>query len=141
MEASWSILSLGFRRTHRGHWNNCRAWFHLLQTSSSRVLSCRLRVLPVRIPFPTVLPLRRFLGRPMALLPLEMGLLTPLLGRIGLRRPRLLYTQRTIRARRDHQRPVRPDDARPSATQPSSLGRTPSTEGGFLSLFPFSLCR
>ncbi len=122
MEASWSILPLGFHRIPRSHRNNHSTRIHLLQTNSHSILSLWLCVLPVRLPIPPILHLRSLLDRPLALLPMEMGLLTPLLGRMGLRRPRILHPQRTIRPWRNHKGPVRPDDARPTNTQPSRLG-------------------
>ncbi len=137
METSRSILHLGIHCLPRSHRNHCRNRADILQTSRNRLLSVQLRILPVRFLLRVLLGV---LPAKMALLALEVGLFTPLLG-LELRRPRLLHPKRTIRAGRNHQRPVRPDDARPTTARPSSLERrTLVDEGQFLSS-PFPLYR
>ena len=137
METSRSILHLGIHCLPRSHRNYRRNRTDILQTSRSRLLSVQIRILPVRVLLRVLLPL---LPAKMAILAMEVGLFTPLLG-LELRRPRLLHPKRTIRAGRNHQRPVRPDDARPTTARPSSLERrTLVDEGQFLSS-PFPLYR
>src|SRR6266487_5891508 len=104
MEASWSVLPLGFHCFPRNHRNNSRDRTNL-QTLGC-VLSRRLWLLPVRL-LRLLLDLRHLLGRPVALLPMALGLFSTLLGRrLGLWRPRLLHTTGKIRPRRNHEGPV-----------------------------------
>ena len=122
--ASWSIPVLGFHRIPGSHRNNRRARIHLLQTRTRRILSVRLRFLPVRLPIPTLLHLRSLLDRPLAHLSMEMGILAQILGkRMGLRRPRLLHPQRTIRTRRDLKGTIRTDGPRSSTEHARNVAR------------------
>ena len=87
METSRSILHLGIHCLPRSDRNHCRNRADILQTSRNRLLSVQLRILPVRFLLRVLLGV---LPAKMALLALEVGLFTPLLG-LELRRPRLLH--------------------------------------------------
>jgi hypothetical protein len=120
METSQSIFHLGIYCLPRNYRNHSRSRTDILQTNRRSLLPVRFRLLPVRLLLRVLLDLRYLLVRPLALLALEVGLLTPILG-LGLRRPRLLHPQRTIRTGRDHKGPVRSVDARSTNAQPTSL--------------------
>src|SRR2546425_7421672 len=117
MESSQTLLRLGHiraRRSHRGISRSLRLPIrNTARTGSRHVLSVFL------LPLPIVLHLRNLrllLDRKMANLSVEMGMGLP---RKILAIPRriLLHHPRTIRQRRNHQRTVRTDDARPTTTQ------------------------
>src|SRR5713101_2054613 len=117
MESSQTLLRLGHIRASRSHRSISRSLSLLLRNPTR---TCSWHVLPVPLlPLPTVLHLRNLrllLDSKMASLPVEVGMGLP---RKILAIPRrvLLHNPRTIRQRRDHQKTVRTDDARPTTTQ------------------------
>ena len=119
--ASWTIPILRLHRSPSSHRDNSSHRI-LAKTNSCNLLSVRIRLLPVRTILRLLLDHRHLLVRQIPILALEMGHGTKILRpRLGIRRPSLQHTTRTIRTRRNQQRPVRPDDARPTTTQPSAL--------------------
>src|SRR5213592_2221337 len=117
MESSQTLLRLGHIRASRSERSISRRLSVLLcdptGTSSRHVLPVLL------LPLPTVLHLRNLrllLDSKMASVPVEMGMGLP---RKILAIPRrvLLHHPRTIRQRRDHQRTIRTDDARPTTAR------------------------
>ena len=121
--ASWTIPPLWIHRLPRSHRNNSR---HRppIPASHRSLLSVHLGILPVRVLLHILLDLRYLLVHPVPILALEMGHGAKILGaRMGVRRPSILHPPGTIRTGRDHQRPVRPDDARPPTAQPGPLTR------------------
>ncbi len=125
MESSETLLRLGHIRASR----RCRSINRSLSLTIRNTPSTRRRhVLPVLLlPVPAILHLRNIrilLDCQMANLPMErrMGLPRKILA---IPRPILLYHPRKICQGRDHQRTVRTDDARPTATkhQPTTILR------------------
>lgn len=119
--ASWTIPPLRIHRLSRSHRDNSRPGTPI-PASHRSLLSVQLWNLPVRILLRILLDLRHLLVHPVPILALEMGHGTKILGpRPGIWRPSILHPQGTIRTGRDHQRPVRPDDARPPTARPGPL--------------------
>ena|SRR5712691_3998525 len=117
MESSETLLRMGHIRATRC----CRSISRSLSLAFRNTPSTRRRhVLPVLLlPVPAILHLRNIrvlLDCQMANLPMErrMGLPRKILA---IPRPILLYHSRKIRQGRDHQRTIRTDDARPTATK------------------------
>ncbi len=117
MESSQTLLRLGHLRACRSH--RCFSGSFSISIRDTTRPRCR-HLLPVLLlPLPTILHLRNIrllLDSKMANLPMErrMGLPRKILavsGRI------LQHHPRTICQRRDHQRTIRTDDARPTTTQ------------------------
>src|SRR6267143_3265166 len=116
MESSPTLLRLGHIRACRSDRSISRSLSLPVRNTTGTGIRHVLSVL--LLPLPTLLHLRNLrllLDRKMVNLPMEMGM--------GLQRkilaiPRrvLLHHPRTIRQRRDHQRTIRTDDARPTTT-------------------------
>jgi len=141
MESSQTLLRLGHIRASR----RCRSINRSLSLTIRNTLCTRCRhVLPVLLlPVPVILHLRNIrilLDCQMANLPMERGMGLPR-KILAIPRPILLYHPRKIRQGRDHQRTVRTDDARPTATkhQPTTvLNSDPNrTSPSFFGLFPY----
>ena|SRR3989442_4492232 len=138
MESSQTLLRLGNIRATRGR----RGINRSLSLAISNTPSTRRRhLLPVLLPIPAILHLRNIrilLDCQMANIPMErrMGLPRKILE---ISRPILLHHSRKIRQGRDHQRTVRTDDARPTATkhQPTTVTelRPNRTSPRFFGLF------
>ncbi len=139
MESSQTLLRLGHIRASR----RCRGINHGLSLAFRNTPCTRRRhVLPVLLlPVPAILHLRNIrvlLDCQMASLPMErgMGLSRKILA---IPRPILLHHSRKICQGRDHQRTVRTDDARATATkhQPTTVLRFDRIEPHppFLGLF------
>src|SRR5713101_7965702 len=116
MESSQTLLRLGDIRALRSHRGLSR---RLSLPIRNTTRTCSRYLLSVLLPLPTILHLRNIrllLDRKMANLPMEMGMGLP---RKILAKPRpvLLHYPRTIRQRRNHQRTIRTDDARPTTTR------------------------
>src|SRR2546425_11975178 len=122
MESSQTLLRLGHIRASR----RCRSVNRSLSRPIRNTTRTRYwHVLPVLLPLPAILHLRNIrilLDCPMASLPMErrMGLPRKIQA---IPRPILLHHSRKICQGRDHQRTVRTDDARPTATkhQPTTV--------------------
>jgi len=137
MESAQTLLRLGHIRASR----RCRSINRSLSLAIRNTLCTRCRhVLPVLLlPVPAILHLRNIrilLGSQMANLPMErgMGLSRKILA---IPRPILLHHSRKIRQGRDHQRTVRTNDARPTATkhQPTTVLNSEQIDPLFFGLF------
>ncbi len=141
MESSQTLLRLGHIRATRGR----RGIDSSLSSAIRNTPSPRRRhVLPVLLlPIPAILHLRNIrilLDCQMVNLPMERGMGLPR-KILAIPRPILLHHSRKIRQGRDHQRTVRPDDARPTATQhqPTTVLNSDQIEPHpfFSDLFPY----
>jgi hypothetical protein len=138
MESSPTLLRLGHIRATHSHRSISRS-FSLLIPNTTR--DHGRHILPVLLPLPTILHLRNIrllLDSKMANLPMErrMGLPRKI---PALPRRILLYHPRTIRQRRDHQRTIRTDDARPTTTQLTHKSPPKNCPSGAISLTHFFL--